>query len=290
MTSPPITVSLTAAPLPTSVVPGVNAVGTPADASVGVVAPEGLEDPRKSEQEQGMLLASPTGLKDTLKSEQEQSQLVVVVASEGLKDTRKSEQDQGKFKLKAFPVGLKDTRKSVQEQSKSVVGVAPEGLEDTRKSEQEQGKLKASPVGLKDTLKSVQEQSQLVVGVAPEGLKDTRKSEQEQGMLLASPASLKDTLKSEHVEDSATGATGAFAALARTDVPTPMKAAIRESSTATSGMFWKSHIADPMQVVKEKRRELGPWTPRERTEQQLGWLTSFVVSEVVVATHKIISM
>jgi hypothetical protein len=102
MTSPPITVSLTAAPLPTSVVPGLHVVGPPADASVGVVAPEGLEDPRKSEQEQGMLLASPTGLKDTLKSEQEQSQLVVVVASEGLKDTRKSEQDQGKFKLKAF--------------------------------------------------------------------------------------------------------------------------------------------------------------------------------------------
>jgi hypothetical protein len=122
MTSPPITVSLTAAPLPTSVVPGAIAVGTPADSSVGVVAPEGLEDPRKSEQEQGM--------------------------------------------------------------------------------------LKASPVGRKDTLTPVQGQSQLVVGVAPEGLKDTRKSEQEQGMLLASPTSLKDTLKSEHVEDSATGATG----------------------------------------------------------------------------------
>ena len=69
MTSPPITVSLTTAPLPTSVVPGVNAVGTPADASVGVFAPEGLEDPRKSEQEQGMLLASPTSHKDSLKSE-----------------------------------------------------------------------------------------------------------------------------------------------------------------------------------------------------------------------------
>ena len=92
-------------------------------------------------------------------------------------------------------------------------------------------------MGLKDTLKSVQEQSQLVVGVAPEGLKDTHKSEQEQGMLLASPASLKDTLKSEHVEDSATGATGAFAALAHTDAPTLMKAAVRESSTATSGML-----------------------------------------------------
>ena len=134
-------------------------------------------------------------------------------------------------------MGLRDTRKSVQEQSKSIVGVAPEGLEDTRKSEQEQGKLKASPVGRKGTLTPVQGQSQLVVGVPPEGLKDTRKSEQEQGILLASPTSLNDTLKSEHVEDSATGATGAFAALARTDVPTPMKAAIRESSTATSRMF-----------------------------------------------------
>ena len=69
MTSPPITVSLTAAPLPTSVVQGVNVVGTQADASVGVVAPEGLEDPRKSEQEQCMLLASPASHKDTLKSE-----------------------------------------------------------------------------------------------------------------------------------------------------------------------------------------------------------------------------
>jgi len=39
-----------------------------------------------------------------------------------------------------------------------------------------------------------------------------------------------------------------------------------------------------MQVVNEKWRELGPWTPRERTEQKLGWLASFVVSEVV-ATH-----
>ena len=92
-------------------------------------------------------------------------------------------------------------------------------------------------MGRKDTLTPVQGQSQLVVGVAPEGLKDTRKSEQEQGMLLASPASLKDTLKSEHVEDSATGATGAFAALAHTYAPTLMKAAVRDSSTATSGMF-----------------------------------------------------
>ena len=39
-----------------------------------------------------------------------------------------------------------------------------------------------------------------------------------------------------------------------------------------------------MQVVKEKLRELGPWRRRERTEQNLGWLASFVVSEVV-ATH-----
>ena len=39
-----------------------------------------------------------------------------------------------------------------------------------------------------------------------------------------------------------------------------------------------------MQVVKEKLRELGPWKPGERTEQKLGWLASFVVSEVV-ATH-----
>ena len=39
-----------------------------------------------------------------------------------------------------------------------------------------------------------------------------------------------------------------------------------------------------MQVVKEKLRELGPWKPVERTEQKLGWLASFVVSEVV-ATH-----
>jgi hypothetical protein len=141
-------------------------------------------------------------------------------------------------------------------------------------------------VGRKDTLTSVQEQSQLVVGVAPDGLKDTRKYEQEQGMSLASPASLKDTLKSEHVEDSATGATGAFAALAHTDAPTPMKAAARESSIATSGMFffWKSHIVDPMQVVKEKPRELGPRKPGEPTEPKLGWLASFVVSEVV-ATH-----
>ena len=35
-----------------------------------------------------------------------------------------------------------------------------------------------------------------------------------------------------------------------------------------------------MQVVKEKPRELGP----RNTEQKLGWLASFVVSEVV-ATH-----
>ena len=46
----------------------------------------------------------------------------------------------------------------------------------------------------------------------------------------------------------------------------------------------KSHLVDPMQVVKEKPRELGPRKPRERTEQKLGWLASFVVSEVV-ATH-----
>ncbi len=39
-----------------------------------------------------------------------------------------------------------------------------------------------------------------------------------------------------------------------------------------------------MQVVKEKLRELGPWQPRERIEQKLGWLARFVVSEVV-ATH-----
>ena len=39
-----------------------------------------------------------------------------------------------------------------------------------------------------------------------------------------------------------------------------------------------------MQVVKEKLRELGPWKPRERTEQKLGWLARFVVNEVV-ATH-----
>ena len=139
-------------------------------------------------------------------------------------------------------------------------------------------------MGRKDTLAPVKGQSQLVVGVAPEGLKDTRKSEQEQGMLLASPTSLNDTLKSEHIEDSATRATGAFAALARTDVPTPMKAAIRESSTATLGMIWKSHIVDPMQVVKEKLRKLGPWKPGEQTEQKFGWLAGFVVS-VVVATH-----
>jgi hypothetical protein len=31
-------------------------------------------------------------------------------------------------------------------------------------------------------------------------------------------------------------------------------------------------------------RELGPWKPGERTEQKLGWLASFVVSEAV-ATH-----
>ena len=39
-----------------------------------------------------------------------------------------------------------------------------------------------------------------------------------------------------------------------------------------------------MQVVKEKPRELGPRKPGERTEQKLGRLASFVVSEVV-ATH-----
>ena len=39
-----------------------------------------------------------------------------------------------------------------------------------------------------------------------------------------------------------------------------------------------------MQVVNEKWRELGPWKPGERTEQKLGWLASFVVSEAV-ATH-----
>ena len=72
-----------------------------------------------------------------------------------------------------------------------------------------------------------------------------------------------------------------FAALAHTDAPTLMKAAVR----ASSGMFcWKSHLVDPMQVVNEKWRELGPWKPGERTEQKLGWLASFVVSEVV-ATH-----
>lgn len=39
-----------------------------------------------------------------------------------------------------------------------------------------------------------------------------------------------------------------------------------------------------MKVVNEKLRELGPWKPRERTEQKPGCLASFVVSEVV-ATH-----
>ena len=39
-----------------------------------------------------------------------------------------------------------------------------------------------------------------------------------------------------------------------------------------------------MQVVTEKLTELGPWKPGERTEQKLGWLASFVVSEAV-ATH-----
>ena len=39
-----------------------------------------------------------------------------------------------------------------------------------------------------------------------------------------------------------------------------------------------------MQVVNEKLRELGPWKPGERTEQKVGWLASFVMSEVV-ATH-----
>ena len=46
-------------------------------------------------------------------------------------------------------------------------------------------------------------------------------------------------------------------------------------------MFWKSHLVDPTQVVKEKLRELGPWEPGERAEQKLGWLASFVVSDVV---------
>jgi hypothetical protein len=102
-------------------------------------------------------------------------------------------------------------------------------------------------------------------------------------MLLASPASLKDTLKSEHVEDSATGVARAFAALAHTDAP-------KGGSTGKFNchfrdvFFWKSHLVDPMQVVNEKLRDLGPWKPGERTEQKLGWLASFVVSEVV-ATH-----
>ena len=39
-----------------------------------------------------------------------------------------------------------------------------------------------------------------------------------------------------------------------------------------------------MQVVNEKWRELGPWKPGERAEQNLGWVESFVVSEAV-ATH-----
>ena len=78
-------------------------------------------------------------------------------------------------------------------------------------------------------------------------------------MLLASPASHKDTLKSEHAEDSAPGVAGAFAALAHTDAPTLMKAAVR----ASSGMFCflKGHLVDPMKVVNEKLRELGPWKP-----------------------------
>ena len=46
----------------------------------------------------------------------------------------------------------------------------------------------------------------------------------------------------------------------------------------------KSHLVDAMPVVNEKWRELGPWKPGERTEQKLGWLASFVVSEAV-ATH-----
>ena len=40
-----------------------------------------------------------------------------------------------------------------------------------------------------------------------------------------------------------------------------------------------------MKVVNEKLRELGPWKPGERTEQKLGWLASFVVSEVVATHH-----
>ena len=40
-----------------------------------------------------------------------------------------------------------------------------------------------------------------------------------------------------------------------------------------------------MQVLNEKLRELGSWKPGEWTEQKLGWLASFVVSEEV-ATHK----
>ena len=44
-------------------------------------------------------------------------------------------------------------------------------------------------------------------------------------------------------------------------------------------------MAGPMQVVKKKKLgELGPWKPRKRTEQKLGWLARFVVTEVV-ATH-----
>ena len=40
-----------------------------------------------------------------------------------------------------------------------------------------------------------------------------------------------------------------------------------------------------MQVVKYKLRELGPWKPGERTEQKLGWLASFVVSEAVATRN-----
>ncbi len=40
-----------------------------------------------------------------------------------------------------------------------------------------------------------------------------------------------------------------------------------------------------MQAVKEKLRELGPWEPRERTEQKLGWLARFVVNEVVATRN-----
>ena len=78
--------------------------------SVVGVAPEGLEDTRKSVQEPGELKASPVGLKGALKAVQEQSQLVVGVAPKGLKDTRQSEPEQGM--LLASPASLKGTLKS----------------------------------------------------------------------------------------------------------------------------------------------------------------------------------